>query len=312
MWTQLTRSLRQWVDNDAPLELHPGDSPTAKKVDWVRVVPFIGLHLVSLGVIWVGWSWIAVAVAVALYAVRMFSVTGFYHRYFSHRSFRTGRVMQFIFAVMGNTAVQRGALWWASQHRRHHQHSDGDEDAHSPTRLGLWWSHTGWFLTRANYRTHFEVVKDLAKYAELRFLNRFDSLVPLLFFAGLLGLGALLNAVAPGLHTSGMQMLVWGAISTVVLQHATFTVNSLAHTWGKRRFATPDTSRNNLWLALLTLGEGWHNNHHHYPVAARQGFYWWEIDITYLGLRGLALLGLIHDLRPVPVEVLAEGRRPRR
>jgi len=242
-------------------------------------------------VIWVGWSWTSIAVAAGLYVLRMFAITGFYHRYFSHRAFRTSRALQFVFAVLGASAVQRGPLWWASQHRHHHAHSDGPQDTHSPRQHGFLWAHSGWFMARENFATRERLVRDFAKYPELRFLDRYDALVPLLLAALLYALG-------------GAQLLVWGfCVSTVLLAHATFTVNSLAHTLGSRRYATRDTSRNNWWLAVLTFGEGWHNNHHHYPGSARQGFYWWEVDLTWYGLRLLEALGLIWDLRVVPASI---------
>jgi len=299
------RTLRAWFDNSM-VAAGPAD---AGRIDWLRVLPFIALHLACLAVLWVGWSWTAVAIAGALYALRMFAITGFYHRYFSHKAFRTSRAVQFLFAVLGASAVQRGPLWWASQHRHHHVHADDEHDAHSPHRHGFLWAHSGWFLARENFATRIALVRDLARYPELRFLDRFDALVPLLLATLLYGLGEWLALDQPGLGTSGAQLLVWGfCISTVVLYHATFTVNSLAHTLGRRRYATRDSSRNNWWLALLTFGEGWHNNHHHFPGSARQGFYWWEIDLTFYGLRLLAALGLIWDLRPVPA-ALHNARR---
>ncbi len=298
-------ALARWVDSSAA----PREDGHSRDVDWLRVLPFVALHAACLGVLWVGWSPTAVAVAVALYGVRMFAITGFYHRYFAHRAFRTGRLAQFAFAVLGASAVQRGPLWWASHHRHHHAHSDTESDTHSPGRHGFLWSHAGWFLSRANFATRLERVPDLARFPELRFLDRYDALVPALLFLALYAGGATLQANAPELGTSGPQLVVWGfAISTVVLYHATFTVNSVAHRLGRRRYATGDDSRNSLALALLTLGEGWHNNHHHYPGAARQGFYWWEVDMTWYALRGLAALGLVWDLRPVP-PAIREARR---
>ena len=291
------RALGAWFDSSA-VAVEPGD---AKRIEWLRVLPYLAMHLACLGVLWVGWSWVAVSVALTLYVLRMLAITGFYHRYFSHKAFRTSRAMQFVFALLGASAAQRGPLWWASQHRHHHAHADDEQDAHSPHRHGFLWSHTGWFMARANFATRMAMVPDLAKFPELRFLDRFDALVPLVLAFGLYGAGELLAHLAPALGTSGLQLVVWGfVISTVVLYHATFTVNSLAHTIGRRRYATRDQSRNNLWLALLTFGEGWHNNHHHFPGSARQGFYWWEIDLTYYFLKLLAALGLIWDLRPVP------------
>jgi stearoyl-CoA desaturase (delta-9 desaturase) len=298
-------SLRAWFDSDAAAR---GDD-RARGVDWLRAVPFIGLHLGCLAAMWTGWSATAIGVAVALYALRMFAVTAFYHRYFSHKAFRTSRATQFIFALLAASAVQRGPLWWASQHRHHHVHADGEHDAHSPYRHGFLWAHLGWFLSRENFATRRELVPDLAKFPELRFLDRFDVLVPAALALALYGAGEWLAFASPELATDGAMLVVWGfCISTVVLYHATFTVNSLAHSVGSRRYASRDSSRNNWWLALLTFGEGWHNNHHHFPGAARQGFFWWEIDLTYFGLRLLAALGLVRDLRPVPAAIRDAGR----
>jgi stearoyl-CoA desaturase (delta-9 desaturase) len=234
----------------------------------------------------------------------MFAITAFYHRYFSHRAFRTTRVFQFILALIGATAVQRGPIWWASHHRHHHLYSDETEDAHSPVQHGFLWSHIGWFLSSKHFTAQTENVKELSRYTELRLLDRFDAIIPVILAVGIYLLGDWLAHAHPNLSTNGMQLLVWGfAVSTVALYHATFTVNSLAHVWGKRRYATTDQSRNNFWIALATLGEGWHNNHHHYPGSAKQGFYWWEVDLTYYGLKLLAMCGLIWDLRTVPVSI---------
>ena len=257
------RALHNWLDSWAGTTNELDDDD---RVDVLRVLPFIGLHLAVGLVFIVGWSPIALGVAVLLYAARMFGITAGYHRYFSHVAFRTSRVAQFLLAFLAASSAQRGPLWWAAHHRRHHRHSDKESDAHSPRQRGLLWSHVGWIVARSNFRTRVEEVPDLAKYGELRFLDRFDMVAPVALSAGLWVLGAALETWAPGLGTSGFQMVVWGfVVSTIVLYHATFTINSLAHRWGKRRFDTKDDSRNNLWLALLTLGEGWHNNHHHYP-----------------------------------------------
>jgi stearoyl-CoA desaturase (Delta-9 desaturase) len=299
--------LLAWLDNAALNEAEDAE----RRVDWLRTLPFIGMHLMCFGVIFVGVSATALLVAAALYAIRMLAITGFYHRYFSHRTFRTSRVVQFLFALIGVMAVQRGPLWWAAHHRHHHAHSDEANDRHSPRQHGFWWSHVGWFMSRRNFATRIELVQDLAKYPELRFLDRFDVLMPvalaaLLFYGG----GAVADAY-PALDTSGAQLLIWGFfVSTVVLYHATFTVNSLAHVIGRRRYATRDHSRNNWLLALVTFGEGWHNNHHHFPGSVRQGFYWWEIDLTYYALRAMAALGLIWDLKTVPARIRDARRLP--
>lgn len=294
-------SILHWFDSHSRVE---SISKTDHRIDWVRAIPLIGVHLMCLGVLWVGWSPIAVAIALAFYFIRMFAITGVYHRYFSHRTYKASRPMQFALAVLGNSAAQRGPLWWASHHRNHHLYSDGPEDPHSPRHKGLFWSHIGWITSRANFPSNLKVIPDFARFPELRFLDRFDNAVPVILGVATFYLGVLLEAVAPRLGTNGMQMLVWGFfVSTVTLLHGTVTINSLAHRWGSQRYSTDDDSRNNFFLAMITLGEGWHNNHHHYATATRQGFYWWEIDITYYLLFTLSRLRLIRDLKPVPEHV---------
>ncbi len=315
-WARMGRTLLKWFDSARVPSKGLAESPFADTVDWARIVPFILLHAACLLVLVVGVSPVAVLVAAIAYFVRMFAITGFYHRYFSHRSFKTSRAAQFIFGVLGAAAVQRGPLWWAAHHRHHHAHSDKPDDAHSPIAHGFLRSHMSWFLSRKGFTPDLRRVRDLQQFPELRWLDRFDLLVPVLLAVGMFGLGVLLERVAPQLGTNGWQMLIWGFfISTVVCSHATYTINSLSHVFGRQRYRTGDASRNNFWLALLTLGEGWHNNHHHYPSAARQGFYWWEVDITFYVLKLLSWLGIIWDLRPVPVSVRdhsARRIRPRR
>jgi stearoyl-CoA desaturase (delta-9 desaturase) len=303
----LITSVLRWFDSEAGLAKISQDDE--KRVDWFRIIPFIVLHGMCLAVIWVGWSWTAIIMALLLYIIRMFAITGFYHRYFSHKAFKTPRFWQFIFGAMGNASVQRGPLWWAAHHRHHHRFADQEQDVHSPSRHGFWWSHIGWLTSRANFPTKYKYVAEWAKYPELRWLNRFDTVIPILLALALYIFGALLERFAPHLGTNGMQMLVWGFfISTTVLFHATVTINSLDHMYGRRRYDTPDTSRNNVLLALITLGEGWHNNHHHFAVSARQGFFWWEIDMTYYLLVFLSWLGIVKDLRSVPEHVLNKNR----
>ncbi len=303
---RLRAALRRWFDTDGG-EAEAGND--GDRIDWMRAIPFLAMHLACIAVFWVGVSPIAVVTAIALYAVRMFAITGFYHRYFSHRTFRTSRAVQFGFALIGASCVQRGPLWWAAHHRNHHRHADTHQDVHSPVVHGFWRSHVGWFLTRSGFRTDWDRIRDLARYPELRWLDRYDIVVPVVLAVALYLLGGWLETAAPGLGTNAWQMLVWGFfISTIVLFHATVTINSLAHRFGKRRFDTRDDSRNNLWLALLTFGEGWHNNHHFFPGSARQGFRWWEIDLTYYTLRTMAMFRLVHDLKPVPAWVVAKAR----
>ncbi len=305
-----TAAFVQWFDSDYTPEAPEKIRAEPDRVDWMRCIPFIILHAGCLGVIWVGWSAFAVWTAVALYFVRMFAVTGIYHRYFSHKTYSTSRVGQFLLALWGATTVQRGALWWAYHHRHHHQHSDDPEDAHSPHVHGFWWSHIGWITSRRNFPTDYSKVKDLAKFPELVWLNRFDTIIPVLFAVAMLGLGMLLERFAPGLNTNGPQLLIWGFfVSTTFLFHGTSCINSMAHLMGRRRFDTGDDSRNSFILALICLGEGWHNNHHRYMSCTRQGFYWWEIDLTYYGLKALSYTGFIWDLKPVPQSILDEAAR---
>jgi stearoyl-CoA desaturase (delta-9 desaturase) len=309
LWRRTAVAVLNWFDTSAAVSI---DDAKADRVDWVRVIPFIGLHAACLGVLAVGFSWFALWVAVALYTLRMFAITGFYHRFFSHRAFKTSRPMQFLFGLIGASSVQRGPLWWAAHHRHHHRYSDQPNDLHSPSQHGFIKSHMGWFMTPRAFPIDWKAIPDLERFPELKFLDRFDILVPVALAAFLFGLGGLLERVAPGLHTNGPQLLIWGFfVSTIVLFHATVTINSLAHVWGSRRYETRDTSRNNLWLALLTFGEGWHNNHHHYPASARQGFFWWQVDLTWYVLKGLAAIGLIWDLKPVPPRVRDARSRSR-
>ena len=255
--------------------------------------PFWAAHLgILYGFMFVvDFSWSGLALAIALYYARMFFVTGVYHRYFSHRSYKTSRWFQFVLAFLGGMSVQKGALWWAGHHRHHHKFSDTDNDLHSPVRHGLLWSHMGWIVSREYNDTQVDEIRDFAKYPELVWVNK-HHYVPVLIYAGVL------------YATLGFWGFFWGfVVSTVLLWHGTFTINSLSHVWGNRRYATDDDSKNNVVLAFVTMGEGWHNNHHHYQVAARQGFFWWEIDFTYYVLRAFAAVGLIWDLHGVPDHV---------
>jgi len=290
-------------------DTHHGADPamdtdqTQGRPDWLRVLPFLIIHVACLLVFVpaIGYSAVAIWFAVAWYWIRMFAITGIYHRYFSHRTYRTSRVMQFLFGVLGNAAVQRGPLWWAAHHRHHHRYSDEVNDIHSPLQRGFWWSHMVWFMTGNNYRTRLEAVPDLAKFPELVWLDRFDVVVPILTAAASFALGAWLQHL--GWQTSGLQFLVFWCISTVCVAHATFTINSLSHVWGWRRYATSDTSRNNPFLAILTMGEGWHNNHHHYQSSVRQSHRWYEIDCSFYIIKAMSWLGLVWDLKPVPAKL---------
>ncbi|MCG8313667.1 MAG: acyl-CoA desaturase [Pseudomonadales bacterium] len=301
---RLHQHVKRWFDSDA--DFKPADNP--EKFNWVRCIPFIIMHLLCLIALIIETSTFAILFCLGFFWLRMFAITAFYHRYFSHRSFKTNRSWQFLFAVLGNMSAQRGPLWWAAHHRHHHQHSDQKLDLHSPVQRSFWWSHLGWFTCDASFKTNYARIRDFEQFPELRFINRYDMLVPLLTMMGIYSLGELLRIFAPTLNTNGIQLLVWGFfISTTLLFHSTVTINSLAHCWGSRRFTTKDNSRNNFILALLTLGEGWHNNHHRWPRSAKQGFYWWEIDITYYVLRIMAAFGIIHSLSPVPSKIYKEA-----
>jgi stearoyl-CoA desaturase (delta-9 desaturase) len=292
---KLTTSFIRWFDSSAV------ENTTHDAIDWTRILPFIGLHISVIAVFWVGWSSIAVFFAIAFYVIRMFGITAFYHRYFSHKTFKTSRTAQFIFALIGASATQRGPLWWASNHRHHHVHSDKEADIHSPKQSGFLWSHMGWFLSKKNFKTNFERIQDFAQFPELKWIDRFDIVVPAIFAISTFILGACLNWLFPQLGTNGWQMLVWAyVISTIMVFHGTFVINSLAHVFGTRRFKTRDDSRNNFFLALITFGEGWHNNHHKFPGSAKQGLHWWEIDLSYYGLWVLEKLGIIWDVNKGP------------
>jgi stearoyl-CoA desaturase (delta-9 desaturase) len=265
-----------------------------------HAIPFWGIHVAAIvGVVALGWSWSGFALAIGLYYARMFFVTGAYHRYFAHRTYKTSRGFQFLLAFGASATAQKGVLWWAAHHRRHHRFSDTPDDVHSALQYGFWWSHVGWIVSRETEETAFEEIRDMAKYPELRFLNRYHLLPPILLGVGLFLLG-------------GWHALVWGMfVSTTLCWHGTFTINSLSHLIGRRPYETADDSRNNWVLALITMGEGWHNNHHHFMVAAHQGFRWWEIDMTFYVLRLLEACGLVWDLKRAPRHIV-EGRARRR
>ncbi len=266
-----------------------------ERVNWSKSVPFIVMHLMPLGLLLTGLRVRDLVLCLALYYGRMFFITAGYHRYFAHRSFKTSRIMQFVFAFGGATAAQKGALWWASHHRNHHRHSDQPEDIHSPKR-GFVWSHLGWILCNKYDPTPWDKIKDFQKYPELRWLERHYLVPPTLLGAATFFWG-------------GPSALLGGFfLSTVLLYHGTFVVNSLTHVWGSRRYVTTDTSRNNLLLALLTMGEGWHNNHHYFQSSANQGFFWWEIDLSYYVLKAMSWVGLVWELKKPPKKVLESNR----
>ena len=258
---------------------------------------FLLLHLSLVTVFFVPVTWPAVALCVGCYFIRILSITVGYHRYFAHRAYKTSRPFQFVLAIFGCSAVQKGPLWWAANHRQHHKYSDEEEDPHSPVKHGLWWSHVGWVISTRNDETNEDGIPDFAKYWELRMLEDFHW-VPAVALAGLCWLFGYWTG---GTLTDGWSCLVWGFIvSTILLYHGTFLVNSMCHVLGRKRFVTGDESRNNWFVALLTMGEGWHNNHHHYMSSARLGYRWWELDGGYYLLRVLAIPRIVWGLRKVP------------
>ncbi len=260
-------------------------------------IPFVLVHLVCLAAFWTGVTLEALAIGVVLYFMRMFAVTAGYHRYFSHRAFRTSRVGQFVLAALAQSSAQRGILWWAAKHRHHHKHSDSELDVHSPGQRGFWYAHVGWIFVPRQTETDYSAVPDLTRFPELVWLDR-HPYVP----ATLLGVGTWLLAGWPGLVVG----FFW---STVLLYHGSFSINSLAHVYGKQRYVTGDDSRNNWWLALITLGEGWHNNHHAYMASTRQGFRWWEFDPTYYALKLLSWARIVWDLNEPPRALVRNERK---
>lgn len=266
-------------------------------VVYPETTPFIIVHLLCLGALWSGVTPTAIFLCLALYAVRMLAVTGGYHRYFSHRSYKTSRLGQFVVAFVAQSSAQRGVIWWASKHRAHHKYSDTSRDPHSPVQRGFWFAHVGWIFAPRPREFDYSNVRDLTKYPELVWLNKHKYLP-----AALLGTGVWLVAGWSGLFIGFF-------LSTVLLYHCTFFVNSLAHLVGNQRYVTGDDSRNCWWIALLTFGEGWHNNHHHFQGSTRQGFYWWEIDITFYVIKLFSFVGLVWDVRKPPVAVVSGEQR---
>lgn len=276
--------------------INPGASSGKK---WVGAIPFIIIHLLPLGALWTGATLFDALFCVGLYYLRMFAITAGYHRYFAHRTYKTSRVFQFLMAFLAQTSSQKGALWWAEHHRSHHKHSDTPQDVHSPVQRGFWYAHLGW-LFDGTEATDYDNIKDFAKYPELVWLNKYWVVPPVL-------MGFTVWAIF-GLST----LFIGFFLSTAILWHGTFTINSLSHVFGKRVYETRDDSRNSFLLALITMGEGWHNNHHYYQASTRQGFRWWQIDMSYYALKMLSWVGVVWDLREPPQKVLDGSWRPHR
>lgn len=266
-------------------------------------ISFAVVHLLPLAAIYTGATFFDWMLCVFLYFFRMFWITGGYHRYFAHRSYKTSRWFQFVIAFMAQTSAQKGALWWAGHHRVHHRTSDTYDDPHSMKHYGFWYSHVGWIVGPDYKETDYKIIRDYSKYPELVWLNKNYLVPPVILALVVMALGGIVNggSIMTMFTTAGFSSLFIGFfLSTVVLYHGTFSINSIMHKFGKQRYESNDESKNNLILALITMGEGWHNNHHYYESAARQGFFWWEIDITFYILKLFSFLGLIWDLNKVP------------
>jgi stearoyl-CoA desaturase (delta-9 desaturase) len=260
-------------------------------------VPFVLVHFVAFAAIWTGITWQAIVICVVLYWLRIFAIGAGYHRYFAHRSYSTSRAFQFVLAVLSQSTAQKSVLWWAAKHRHHHLHSDTVEDVHSPRHKGFFYSHVGWIFDRRHETTDLIKIDDFARYPELMWLHRLELLPAIV-------LGVICFLIG------GWSGLVVGFFwSTLLVYHATFCINSLAHVHGRKRYVTGDDSRNNWLLAFFTMGEGWHNNHHAYQSSVRQGFKWWEIDFTYYILKALSWTGLVWDLKTPPEQVLRNEQR---
>jgi stearoyl-CoA desaturase (delta-9 desaturase) len=290
-------------DNEADEMGNPKPGPVGADdrdhddIVYPSAIPFILVHLACIGAIWSGVTWQAVAIAVGLYWLRIFAIGAGYHRYFSHRAYSTSRAAQFALAALAQSTAQRSVLWWAAKHRHHHLHSDTEYDVHSPRHKGFLYSHVGWIFAAKHDTTDLVKIADFARYPELMWLHRYE-LVPAVVLAVL----CFVIGGWPGLFVG----FFW---STVLVYHATFSINSLAHVWGRKRYVTGDDSRNNWFLATFTMGEGWHNNHHAYQSSARQGFKWWEYDPTYYILKALSWIGVVWDLKKPPVAVVRNEHR---
>ena len=254
-----------------------------KRLNWTTTIAMTLFHLGAIAALFV-FSWRNLAVAVFLYWVATgLGISLGYHRLHTHRSYKTPRLLEYFLAICGSLTLEGGPITWVATHRIHHQKSDHDGDPHSP-REGMWWAHVGWILFGESLDKLTGIV---SKYAPDLGRDRFYVLLNKYHWVPLTVLGVALYAIG------GWPMFLWGICVRVVFGlHATWLVNSATHMWGRRRFATRDDSRNNWWVALLTFGEGWHNNHHAHPTSARHGLAWYEFDPSWLTLKLLRRLGL--------------------
>ena len=265
----------------------------------IQITVFWAIQAGALLVFAVPFRWAYIALWAASHFIRAIGLTLAFHRYFAHRSFQMNRIARFVWAFIGTAAMQKGPLWWAGHHINHHRYADRDGDPHSPAISGFYYAHIGWFLHDSKYdrlESGNPVVRDFSKEPEIAWLERFYWAPPLSLAVALFLVG-------------GVPLVLWGfALPTMTLAHATFAINTVNHLWGARRFDTRDDSRNNPVTAFFAAGEGWHNNHHRYQRAARNGFYWWEFDVTWYVIRTMAAVGLAWNVQPVPARIYAEAR----
>ncbi|MFW7381146.1 MAG: acyl-CoA desaturase [Oligoflexus sp.] len=268
-------------------------SRSLEETNWMGSLPFALMHLAGLTAFFFEFNMTMFWLCLGSYYLRMFAITAGYHRYFSHRAFKTSRIFQFFLAFLAQTSAQKGALWWASHHRHHHKYSDTEEDVHSPGKRGFWWSQCGWIVCDKYIDTNWKYIGDFARFPELKWLNKFGLLPAVVYAAAIFMIW-------------GWAGLFWGFFfSTMILYHGTFSINTLTHMFGKVRYKSGDESRNSMLLALITCGEGWHNNHHYYQATANQGWFWWEIDLSYYVLKVLSWFGIVWDLRKPPKHIKA-------
>lgn len=275
-----------------------------KRLRWLNEIDYLLLHMSPLLIFWTGATWFDWILCISLYFFRMFFITAGYHRYFSHKTFKTSRAFQFVLAWFAQSSLQKGALWWASNHRVHHKHSDTPKDPHSANLYGFWYAHMGWIMAPEFKGTQYDLIRDFTRFKELVWLNRHHWLPGVALLLTVYFLGNWVNGTGITDWTAGLSTVACGfLLSTVALYHGTFTINSLMHKIGRPRYKTDDHSKNSFWLALITMGEGWHNNHHYFQAAARQGFFWWELDMTYYIIKMLSWVGIVWDIRKVPKRV---------
>ena len=264
-----------------------------RKLNWSIITVLVVLHAAAIAAMFM-FSWKALLASAFLYWIgNGLGISMGYHRLHTHRSYKLPQWLEYFLAICATFALEGGPIFWVATHRVHHQFSDKPGDPHSP-REGVWWSHIGWMLVgesgHSNTTLLAKYAPDLAKDRFYVWLNDYHwlftvALVPVLFLIG------------------GLPLMFWGVGARIVFGlHATWAVNSVTHLWGGRRFETRDDSRNNWWVALLTFGEGWHNNHHAHPTSARHGLAWYELDISWLHITVLKWLGIAKSVRVVKVE----------